>query len=272
MTEERAQNWRSKYVRWYRFLRSVFGDYVPQLDHKEILAYVSERDWMIIPVIGESDKKDARLAQRPNLWFSLSRENLIDFGIVYDKLESVQRLRNVIAPYNEYERTEMINRLVLLDDSFLTRVHRKIKAHHWSETPDYRVAFKQKSNRMDYDQFVRAFIVVDRILDERDLLESGRKYQLAPSIDLVSGKIQRDEDRFMEVLARIKPAYQFAVSVKTVSEFEEEKATLESSRKKEKQEVFQRYVVELKSKLRQGIISAEEYRRLVMDCSKTKGE
>jgi hypothetical protein len=265
----KTQNWKSAYVKWYRHLESVFGNYVPQLEDKEILEYVSERNWMIIPVQGESDKKDSRLAQRPNLWFSLSEKDLIDFGIVYDKLESVERLRNIIAPYNEYERNEIINRLAVLDDSFLTKVHQKIKTHHWSETPYYKVAFKQKSDLMDYDQFAKAFDAVDKILHERDLLDSGKKYKLAPSIDLVSGKIQRNESKFTEVLAKIKPTYEFAVSLRTEFEFEKETAIRESRRKKEKQEALQRYVKELKNKLRQNIISAEDYRRLVMEYSKT---
>ena len=42
------------------------------------------------------------------------------FGIEYEKLESVKRLRNIIAPYSKCERNEIIKKLNALDDGFLT--------------------------------------------------------------------------------------------------------------------------------------------------------
>lgn len=220
MSERKAQNWKFKYVEWYRLLESVFGNHVPHISDTAITLYVSDRDWIIIPIPGETNKKDSRLAQRPNLWFSLSDEDQVNFGIVYDKLASVERLRNIVSPFNERERNEIIERLVTLDDSFLTKAHRKIKTHHWSEAPDYRVVFEQESNRMDYTQFVKAFNVIDKILDERNLLDGEKRYQLAPSIDLVSGEIEKDETCFKEALLKIKPTYEVAIKVRTKEEFE----------------------------------------------------
>ena len=120
---------------------------------------------------------------------------------------------------------------------------------------------------MNYEQFIKIFDIVDEILHDRDLFDR-RKYQLAPAIDLVSGKIQREENTFTEVLSKIKPTYEFAVSVRTELEFEKEKAVQESTRIKERQEAFRKYVEELKDKLRQNIISVEDYRRLVIEYSK----
>lgn len=220
MINKETQSWKSKYVTWYRILEQVLGTHVPHLSDNEIPRYVSERDWIIIPLSGESDKEKAKLAPRPNLYIDLSQEGRISFGIVYEKLDSVKNLRNIISPYNERERSELIEKLTTLDDSFLTTVNRKIKQHHPKETPDYKAAFELKSNKMDYNQFIRIFKVVDRILDERELLDTEKKYQLAPTIGLVYGETKREEKAFKEALSKIKPIYEMCVKVRTEEEFE----------------------------------------------------
>jgi hypothetical protein len=96
--------WKNKYVFWYRILESIFGDNVPHLSDKEIEDYVSPKDWIIIPVPGERNRLDARLAQRPNIYFDLSNNDEIVIGISYDKLEAVRRLREIISYYNNQTR------------------------------------------------------------------------------------------------------------------------------------------------------------------------
>jgi len=219
MAHEKTENWKCKYTMWYRILEQIFGTSVPHLSDGEIQKYVSERDWMIIPLSGESDKQKAKNAQRPNLYIDLSQDS-ISFGIVYEKLDSIKSFRNIISPYNERERNELLQKLATLDDSFLTTVNRKTKSHHPLETPDYEAILRLKSNRMNYDQFVEVFKVVDRILDERDLLDTERKYQLAPTIDLVYGKVKKEEETFKEALSKIKPIYEMAVKVRTEEEYE----------------------------------------------------
>ena len=214
------ENWKHKYIFWYRIIEEVFRAYVPHLLDSEIERHVSERDWMIIPLPGESDKEKAKRATRPNLYIDLSQEDCISFGIVYEKLDSIKNLRNIISPYNERERNELIEKLATLDDSFLTTVNRKIKRHYHLEAPDYEVAFQQKSNTIDYEQFLEVFKAVDRILDERKLLDAEKKYQLAPTVGLVYGETRKEEKTFREALLKIKPIYEMAVKVRTQEEFE----------------------------------------------------
>lgn len=219
MANEKTENWKCKYIMWYRILEQIFGTCIPHLSDDEIQKYVSERDWMIIPLSGESDKQKAKNAPRPNLYIDLSQDS-ISFGIVYEKLDSIKNFRNIISPYNERERNDLLQELATLDDSFLTTVNRKTKSHHPLETPDYEAILRLKSNRMNYDQFVEVFKVVDRILDERDLLDTERKYQLAPTIGLVYGEVKKEEEAFKEALSKIKPIYEMTVKVRTEEEYE----------------------------------------------------
>lgn len=268
MTAGNTESWKSKYINWYRYLKPVFGNDVPPLTDVEIMDYVSDKDWIIVPISGEKNKKDARLAQRPNLWFDLSDEGKISFGIVYDKLDSITRLRSILSSFNENERNRMIEKLAILDDSFHTIVYRKIKRHHWAESPSYEESFVQQSNQMDYEQFVKLFDVVDKIMNERNLLEKGKKYQLAPSIDIVSSEIRREENDFKEKLSKIRPIYEISVKVRTKEEIEKEQTVQKEMGKKRKQEAFHKFVGELDEKRRQNLISAEEYRRLAREYRK----
>ena len=261
----KRENWKFKYVAWYRLVELVFEDKVPHLTEEEIVKYVSNKDWIIIPLIGEKDKDAAKQAHRPNLFFDLSQEDEIGFGITYDKLGSVERLRNIISPFNEKERNEIIERLTVLDDSFFTKVFRKVKTSYWRESPIYEEVVAEQSNRMDYGRFIELFKVVDEIMKERSLLDKGKKYKLAPVINIVNAKTRRDENNFKEKLARIKPIYEVVLGVRTRQEFEKEATYRKISETKEKQKAFAEYVEELKEKLRQNTISIEEFRRLVAE-------
>jgi hypothetical protein len=265
MNSAKPSNWKSKYIAWYRAVESVFGDDVPHLTDEKITDYVSNEDWIIVPVVGEEDKEDAKKADRPNLFFYLSEEGKISFGITYDKLESVERLRNIISPFNEKERNEIIEKLAALDNAFLTKVYRKIKKNYWAESPTYEEVFVEHSNKMNNEQFLELFKTVDKIMDERNLLEKGKKYRLAPAINIVNVEIDREQNNFKKMLSKTKPIYEVTLKVRTREEFEKEIIEHKTIEAKKKQEAFAKYVEELKEKLGQNIISIEEYRTLIME-------
>jgi type I site-specific restriction-modification system R (restriction) subunit len=265
-------NWKSEYTRWYRLLESIFGGYVPRLDDDEIIGYISEKDWIIVPVQGEIDKEDARSSPRPSLWFSLSSKDLISFGIIFDKLGSVERLRNIVAPYNDHEREELINKLSVLDNKFKTRVLRKTKVYYWREGPLYETVFEREANHMDYVQFTKAFEFVDKILDERNLLDGREKFKLAPAVELAAGEVERKEVAFIDALSEIKSIYEFAVSVRTESEYQKEKEAKEDAERIEKQKAYSKFIEELNQKRKNGEISAEDWRRLNAEYSKMHPE
>jgi len=220
MVNGEAENWKFKYVRWYHIIEQVFGTAVPHLSDDETQNYVSERDWMIVPIPGEADKNKAKSAGRPNLYFALSDEDIVTFGIVYEKLDSVKQLRRIILPYNERERNELISKLMVLDNSFVTSVNRKVKAHDPRESPEYTETFALRTNKIDHEKFVTIFKEVDKILDEREILDGKRKYHLAPTVTLVYGETKRDEKAFAEALFKIKPIYELSVKARTEEEYE----------------------------------------------------
>jgi len=261
--------WKNKYVFWYRILESIFGDDVPHFSDKEIEDCVSNKDWIIIPVAGERNRLDARLAQRPNIYFDLSNADEIIIGISYDKLESVNRLREIISHYNEKYRNAILNKLATLSDGFSTKLSRKIKKKYWGESPSYEKVYSEQSNKMDLPKFFKLFEAVDNIMDERDLLGKGQKYRLAPAIDLIDTHIRRDEITFRKTLLQMKPIYEIAINVKTEEEFQEGRLQDHLRAKKKKQEDFAKYVEDLKDKLNKGMITSKEYREKIMNFQKS---
>lgn len=215
MTARTSKTWKLKYVSWYQIIESVFGASVPHLTNDQIEKMIFETDWMIIPLIGELSKKDAMNALRPNLYIDLSDTNDIYFGIVYENLDSVDSLRNILLPYNEKERNELIAKLSTLDDSFKTTVNRKLKPKHFSQSPTYERVFEVKSKLMTLTHFREAFRAVDSVLAERALLDKRKTYQLAPTVSLLQGRMPQDEREFTIALQEIKPIYEMTVKMKT---------------------------------------------------------
>lgn len=261
-------NWKSKYIKWFRIVESLFGNDVPHLTDEEIEDCVSEKDWIIIPVAGEKSRLDARNAQRPNLYFNLSSKESVEIGVTYDKIESVNRLRDIILPFNVNERNVILGKLAVLPNDFRTRVFKKTKENYWGESPEYEETFCQQSNKMDLTQFEKVFAEVDKINSAREMLDKA-KYHLAPAINLVDVNVTADETIFKKTLSFIKPVYEIAVKVKTEEEFAEEVAQKTVGDTKKKQEEFAKYVEQLKEKLSRKEITAEDYRNLIMQYSKS---
>ena len=203
------------YTLWYHILEEVFGNRLPHKSNQEIQGYVSRNDWMIIPLFGETDKNKAKEAERPNLYISLRTEGSIGFGIAYDKIACVNKLRDIILPFNEGERNELLKKLAVLDDTVFTYVNKKIRHYHRLETPEYEVVFEQKSNEINLDSLVQAFRKVDKIMEARKCLDRKDIYQLAPSIDLLSGTIEADERHFRETMIKIRPVYEMTINLRT---------------------------------------------------------
>lgn len=145
-----------------------------------------------------------------------------------------------------------------MDDSFFTIVYRKIKEYYWGQSPNYEAVFAEHSNRMNYEQLVDVFKVVDAIMSERSMLEKGKKYRLAPVINIVNVKTNRDENDFKEKLAKIKPIYEITLRVRTQEEFERETIDRKITETKERQAAFANYVKELKQMTK---VSANSRRR-----------
>ncbi len=251
-----------EFVKLYRIAEEVLAGSIPHLDKNEIAKFISQNNWLIIPAEYERDRKDSIIRSDPNMFFNLNREGKITVGLFCNTLESVKRIRNLLHGFHTAEKEDFIHELRKLGKEFSTRVQRKIKEHHFAQTPEYVTQFEFPTNTIDETLLSAAFEQIDRILEEsNELMRIERKSwrTLSPVIDIAHITIERNENKLREMLRQLKPVYQIALGIKTEKEIKEEITKSEERKKEEKQQKFREFVEGLK----RDRISGEKYREAV---------
>jgi hypothetical protein len=237
------------------------------LNAAEITKFVSDNNWLIIPVGAEKDRTDAITRSDPNIYFSLGAHGRMRVGFFCNTLESVRRLRNLLHGFHTAEKDQFVQELRKLDDKFKTAVQRKIKEYHHFQTPEYETVYEFPTNRIDEDLLRQTFEKIDQIMDESDALmkEQGKSWRtLAPVIRIAHTVIDRNKNAFRDVLEQLKPAYQIALHVKTDQEIDRELQRREQKKKEERQRKFREFVKSLKEK---GIVE-KDYRDAIVKWSR----
>lgn len=255
-------SWKEEYIPWYRIAEEVFRGSIPALNKAEITRFVSDNNWLIIPVGIEKDRKDAITRSDPNIYFSLGAHGRVRVGFFCNTLESVRRIRNLLHGFHTAEKDQFVQELRKLDDKFKTGVQRKIKEYHHFQTPEYETVFEFPTNMIDEGLLRKAFEKIDRIMEESDALmrEQGKSWRtLAPVVRIAHTVIDKKENAFREALKQLKPAYHIALHVKTDQEIEREIRRGERKKKEERRRKFREFVRSLKEK---GI-SGKGYREAI---------
>jgi len=250
-------SWRNAYIPWYRIAEEVLAGSIPLLNDKEIVKFVSQNKWLIIPSGSEKDKKDSIIRSDANIYFDLSKAGEITIGFVCNTLESVRRMRNLLHGFHTTEKDNFIRELQLLDDRYTTHIERKIKAYHFAQTPEYVKDFEFTTNRINDVLLSQAFSRIDKIMEESDINKrtTGKSWRtLAPTINIARVVIGRNQDEFREALQQLKPAYQIALRIKT------DKEITIAKRKKRKQEERQKKYNAFIQNLKDNPIRARKYR------------
>lgn len=214
--------WKEKYVPWYRIVEDIMEDLVPSLEDNEIIKFVSDTDWLIIPTIFERSKDESKNRPAPNLFVSLSGES-IHVGISYDNLPSLNLFKNILHMIHDSERSDLVNHLTNLPDEYDTILFRKIKENHPLQTPEYEHEYEFTTNTIDSIKLEEMIEKSDEILKEGRRLsriESKGWPIYTPAITLLSILINKNKADFIKVLKDIKPIYGIVVSVKTLSELD----------------------------------------------------
>jgi len=255
-------SWKKEYIRWYKIAEEVLAGSIPFLGEDEIIKFVSQNNWLIIPAGNEADRQESIIRSDPNIYFDLSEEGKIHVGFVCNTLESVRRVRNLLHGFHTIEKDNFIRELRKLNEEFKTGVERKIKEHHFQQSPEYEAEFQFPTNMIDSALLLEAFEKIDRIMEESNemMRRQGKSWRtLAPVINIAHTVIDRDENKFREVLKKLKPAYQVALRIKTDEEIKKEIQRRERRKEEERQRKFREFVGSLKEK---GI-TGKDYREAI---------
>lgn len=205
-----------EYIKFYRLSEEILKDLIPHLEDEEIIQFISSRGWLIIPTSFERDKRASINRPDPNIFISLNGD--LSLGIHCNTMESVRRLRNILLGFYINEKNKLLHALQELDERFTTNVERKVKEHHFSESPSYETVFEIASNKVDEGAFHTMFRMVDEILQEGEqrMREKNQRWRaVAPVINIARLDIASDEPSFKEALGKLKPIYGIVLDIGT---------------------------------------------------------
>lgn len=101
-------SWKKEYIKGYKIADEVLAGPIPFLNEDEIIKFVSQNNWLIIPAGSEVDRKESITRSDPNIYFDLSEKGKIHGGFVCNTLESVRRIRNLLHGFHTIERNIFI--------------------------------------------------------------------------------------------------------------------------------------------------------------------
>jgi DNA-directed RNA polymerase subunit RPC12/RpoP len=212
-----------RYVEFYRIAQDILGDNLvkPIEDDYEIVSeWVSKEGWLMLPLPSESCMSDAKNRRGPNIYVSASDEEII-IGIAVNTLESVYQLKNILHEFHNKEKSDLLHEITRLEDSFLTKVERKIKEKHFNQSPRYQNEIKIQSNKLDNESINKIFFTVDKIREDGLKLQKARGTSHpieTPRIELTGTSFENDDEIFRQKLISIKPIFETCINIKTRTE------------------------------------------------------
>jgi hypothetical protein len=222
-------SWKRKYIPWYRIMEDELGDLVPHLSDDEIIGYVSEANWLVVPLGSESTRNQAKNRPAPNLYFSIHTKS-IHLGLSYQNQPSLALFKNIAHEFHDPHRSDLIKNLRKLGDGFRTSVYKMIRENHPRQQPDYEEVYSFITNTIDEIKLEKLISISNEIREEgrkRRSDEDKNWPPIIPGIDLANLRITINENAFRNVLRQLKPVYKIILNIKTrreiISETEKSK-------------------------------------------------
>ena len=240
---------KEKYLKWYKLAQEIVNnsELIPERTDKEILDLVSQEDWLMFLIKELSDMKEAKNADKPNVFFSIFRDDNRDYGrigVTFNNVPAVDILKNILNKYCKDEKEKLTELLLSFDGTWEIKVKRKIKEHHWQETPRYVSEIHVNCNEINEKIVDQIINLVNKIREEgkENRKTMGTNYMETPSVSLVETTFELSEEEFskrtkeafevLEVCLNVKSEGEIKKIVKSknseLEELKKEKEALES--------------------------------------------
>lgn len=232
-----SEKWKHQYIKWFKIARDVLGsDLVGEINDEAIVKWVSNENWLMLPLPTEVDLEAAKNRWDPNIYITLdensSGREKIGIGLTCNTIKSVEKIQNILDSYHNPKRERLLSALKKLDNSFKASVSSKIKENHFAQPPVYLTKLKIESNKIDGNRIKEIFKITSEIRENgKRLMEvRGKSHPIeSPTFELAYCYIPRDEEIFRKKLQEIKPVFEACLRVKRNSELEREKKKLRDS-------------------------------------------
>jgi hypothetical protein len=203
---------KSNYLQWYHLLSDMMGALVEKLSDIEVMEYLSEDIGLTVPIVGVGDEQKPM----PILEVSLQGEE-VTLSITYRTSKSMEHLKNI---FHESQRTEL-ERLIQMMKQLPVTYETRLSKKGFRGEGSFTLSRKYLSCRVDD-------IVLQHILGEAEALRMGGRRTIdgrsvydapaTPLIQLVLGKVTRNEEEVKTTLNLIKPLIEIITAVKTQRE------------------------------------------------------
>jgi len=216
---------KKRYVKWFRLAERAMGDLIPHpARDSEILKWVSQENWLLVPTHMETDMEAAKNRPDPNIFFSLDDEH-ISIGLVCNTQDSVKKMKNILHTYHARERAELLACLRKMDRGFTTSVFSKEYPYHPFQAPTHREVFTIHTNKIDDKSISKIFNHVDRIREKGRLkkaVDNRRWIQILPTINIAWTRAKMSDEDFLKKMGYLKPLYEICVKIRTDSQMARE--------------------------------------------------
>lgn len=203
---------KEKYLKWYKLAQEIVNntELIPERTDKEILDLVSQEDWLMFLIKELSDMKEAKNADKPNVFFSIFKDDNRDYGrigVTFNNVPAVDILKNILNKYCKNEKEKLTELLLSLEGTWEIKVERKIKEHHWQEAPRYVPELHVNCNEINEKIVDQIINLVNKIREEgkENRKTIGTSYIETPSVNLVETTFELSEEEFSK---RTKEAFE----------------------------------------------------------------
>jgi len=209
---------KEEYIHFFRLAETVLQDGIPKLSDGEIIALVSNVNWVAFPLQEEETMEEIENRPDPHIDLRLL-DSTVRIGLRCNTVRSVDKLQNILLDYHLSEKAVLVDSMRKLDDDFETMVYAKIKEHNWSERGDYQRRFQRQTNQLDTAGIEEMFQRSSEIREEgkRRMKEEGLPHNpVTPVIEIAFTTIDRLNDQlYLSKLSQLKPMFEACLKVKT---------------------------------------------------------
>ena len=185
---------------------------------------ISRENWLPVASPDLINKKALRNSIYPNIYISLHEDELkMDIGLVFNTVNSIDKIRNILTPYSTKEKTGLVQLLQEFGKMYVTQVYRKIQDHHQFQTPYYKPVLKIPTSKIDDEFIERMFKLIIQLREEgkekfRHARVQRKFYRESPTITLAEITIDLDEDEYREKIGELTGILKVCIGVKTDAE------------------------------------------------------
>jgi len=210
----------NEYIKWYKLARATVGEskLIPERTDLDIIEnQISRENWLNLSPANNIEKVSSSV--NPNIWFSIhgGRGHI---GLHFNSKDSMKKIRNIMSSACNEQKTELMNLMKDLEDTWETTLNKKIKTSHPRQSPDYHDDWKILANKLDKETIEELFTRSQKIYSDGKRKAEVKKgmdkyYSETPVLNLVECDFSPNENEFKKQILIAHKILEICYDVKT---------------------------------------------------------